>query len=339
MYKRFFIKFIALFLSAITIIFIICDRVIKNCDFVISTPRDRSNFNVYQWQEKKIEIAKKKSENGRKVVFVGGSSTLFGINTKEIENYYKIPMVNFGSHAGYTIIIFEDAKRILNKNDIVIIPLEYNGYTQSYQKHLRDMELEYIFLLRKDIYNKLPLEKKMDCMCFFINNLTNIKSPKTVKKIKEECLPDFESSYSLKYWNENGDNIFVRKQEKRKIDKIYNESKVSTKFYFAKKDMKYLKNKNSFLNSFIKYAHENNIKLYFIAPAFMINSKIDSPSGYNIKELWDYAGYDYLDNIDECFYDKKYFYDTNYHLTTEGAKLRTKQIIKLLDKYSIFKDF
>jgi len=35
-------------------------------------------------------------------------------------------------------------------------------------------------------------------------------------------------------------------------------------------------------------------------------------------------------------YDYKYFFDTRFHLTTEGAKLRTKQLIEDLKAWKEF---
>ena len=337
MYKKFFIKFIILFILILILLYLICDYVITNYDFVISTAGDRNHLNVKHWQETKIKIAEKKSEKGKKLVFIGGSSVLFGINAKEIEDYYKIPVVNFGSYIGYIYLIFEDAKKVLNKNDIVIIPLEYTGYTKKYQKSFTNQDLGYIFLFEKDLYKKFDPERKINCVRFFINKLFNIKPQKYAQNLIRESSPMFDTPYSIKYWNENGDNIAERKQIKEKIDKVYREKASNQNFYYTKKDMQSLENKNSYLNEFLKFAKENDIKVYFIAPTLLINPETIAPSRYNIKELWDYAGYDYLDDVEDSFLDKKYFYDTNYHLTNEGAKLRTKQIIKLMDKYSVVK--
>ena len=337
MYKRFCIKFIILVLILTAAVFALCDFAIKNCKFAVVNLNTHSFGAVYYkfWMQRKIEIAKNKSSQGRKVVFLGGSSTMYGINAKEIEDTFKIPTVNFGLHAGYPYIIFDAAKKILNKGDIVIIALEAPCYMAQCQSSLDDLEIEYLFQFDKGLYKNFDLKRKLSCIYYVINNLFGIRPEKTIKKIEQQTSPYFDNSYSIKYWNDNGDNIYEREQKDNNTGSTEKKVPKFNQKYFSKKDMMFLKNKNSYLNNFMQYAKENNIKVIFIAPALALDIPKEKIKYYNLKELWEYAGYDYIDNIEDSFYDKKYSFDGATHLTTEGAKLRTKQIIDLFDKYNV----
>ena len=40
-----------------------------------------------------------------------------------------------------------------------------------------------------------------------------------------------------------------------------------------------------------------------------------------------------ISDYQDYFYDREYFYDTPYHLTNEGAAIRTEQLIHDLERY------
>ena len=115
----------------------------------------------WYWINDTIKIKENIALNipGNKIVFVGGSATLFGVRTEDIEKELNIPTVNYGVHAALEIdYILERAKKILKPGDIVILPLEYNHLL--YDGSLNEVRTRFVLLFDKKYYNSLPLFRK-----------------------------------------------------------------------------------------------------------------------------------------------------------------------------------
>jgi hypothetical protein len=65
-----------------------------------------------------------------KLVFLGGSSTLFGIDAKQVENAIGTPVMNMGLHGGMSASrILSIGRDVLNPGDTVVLLLEYPHYS------------------------------------------------------------------------------------------------------------------------------------------------------------------------------------------------------------------
>ena len=65
-----------------------------------------------------------------RLIIVGGSNVLFGINTEEVEKSTGYKVINFGVHAGMDFdYIYYRLKKNIHKGDIVVMPLEYSYYS------------------------------------------------------------------------------------------------------------------------------------------------------------------------------------------------------------------
>jgi len=74
-----------------------------------------------------------KTEKSPKIVLVGGSNLAFGMDSEAISNYYDMPVVNMGLHAGIGLrFLLEKIKPHLKKNDILIIIPEYSHFYDTY---------------------------------------------------------------------------------------------------------------------------------------------------------------------------------------------------------------
>lgn len=70
--------------------------------------------------------------HGPRVLFVGGSGTLFSLDAETAQRRLRRPVVNFGSHAGLGLsYILDRAERVLRPGDIVVLAPEYELLTQT----------------------------------------------------------------------------------------------------------------------------------------------------------------------------------------------------------------
>lgn len=69
---------------------------------------------------------------GEKVVILGGSNALFGLDSTLIERQTHRPTVNLSLHAALPLAyMFADARSLLRPRDVVILSLEYGYYTTT----------------------------------------------------------------------------------------------------------------------------------------------------------------------------------------------------------------
>jgi hypothetical protein len=69
---------------------------------------------------------------GPRILVIGGSSSLFSFDARAAQERLKVPVVNFGTHAGLGLdYILERASRLLRPGDTVILVPEYELLTRS----------------------------------------------------------------------------------------------------------------------------------------------------------------------------------------------------------------
>lgn len=253
-----------------------------------------------------------------KILVTGGSNVIYGVKTYEFQKQFGIPSVNFGVNAGLEIdYILDIAKRNLKSGDIVILPLEYEHFHKT--KNLNQSRIAYILNYDRQYFDQLSSIEKL-------RYLTSISF--------DEFIMSFfanknEINYNSKTINQNGDETANFDQTKinafinRKSHDIAISETVFSESYGVEK-----------IIEFAKWCETNNIKLFL-----SWGSTIDFPV-YHTKQYQDYfdtmctyfrnKNINILGHPNDFLYDKKYFYDTNYHLNSDGMENRTNKMIKLL---------
>ncbi len=275
------------------------------------------------YHDKKTAYAK--SIQTKKIVFIAGSNTLYGINTSDIEKTLKIPVVNLAVNAGLNNdYIFYKAKEVLKTGDILIVPNEYEHLI--WNGELSTTKNEYILTYDRDYYHKLPLLEK-------IKIINSIPLKDIYLSMKEQYYFNDDAikkgkEITEKALNKNGDKMDKTGYYPDKIDKTGLGFPLKEKYIFLTKGLRKIVKFNT-------WCQDHNITLYMTFPN-TINFKEYQKQQY--KSYFNQLIQFYLDNNihylgypTDFLYPKKYFYDTNYHLNTKGADIRTKQLIKLME--------
>jgi hypothetical protein len=261
------------------------------------------------------------SINDKKIVFTSGSNSLYGMETNIIEDTLGIPTVNMAIHAGLkTDYILYRTKNILKSGDIVILPLEYQNYLWNGEEestrtgYILTHDKNY-FLTELDFYEQLSL-------------LLSVKPFDLGKSFKEkfQLLKEQEigKGYTSVTLNKNGDEtykngILSKKHEPFELQKSFIETKGLSEIV-----------------KFSKWCKKNRIKLF-----------ITFPNTINHTEYYKEPYTSYFENLISFFknndiyvigkptdflYSKNYFYDTNYHMNSIGAKIRTFEFLQILEE-------
>ncbi|WNJ19764.1 hypothetical protein [Pontibacter sp. G13] len=69
---------------------------------------------------------------GPRLIFVGGSNLLFGLDSEKISQTFKMPVINAGTHAGVGFrYMMEDVKPFIHQGDIIVLVPEYAHFYQK----------------------------------------------------------------------------------------------------------------------------------------------------------------------------------------------------------------
>ncbi|MGN0006198.1 MAG: hypothetical protein ACI37Z_09560 [Candidatus Gastranaerophilaceae bacterium] len=311
-YKTFFIKTFIIFLISIIVI---PTALIFWIDFMVghhnySKTADYVHFLITQKREKASEYDKL----GNKIVVVSGSNTLYGLNSKEIYEKTKLPVVNFGIHAGFEHYIFNEAEKILKSGDIVILPLEYSLYKED-SKTVPAQLAEYIVSYGKDYMKELTPIQKLGLSFYLIKLIITYHSL--------EAPPLDENT--LSQTNEFGDFI----ANKGIVPDIQNNRK-----YVQISQNIPTSNKNFSLYNFIQFCQKNNIKLYATTPCIYHTESFTEKEIQDfeiIKNFYKTNNVEFIGDYNSgTLKDEKLIYDFGYHANDAGQEIRTNELLKLI---------
>ena len=316
MLKKFTLYFILIFLLWLLILFIQASNPTKSTQWV---------FDVYN---KKYNIAM--SIKKPKIVVMAGSNALFGINSKMLENKFKMPVVNYGVNAGIDLpLILYLTKRILKPKDIVIVPLEYPLY--SYNAKPLELMIDYILSRESKLFFQLTLKEQL----FIIWNISwkRVSNGYFYKGGKVIKIGQYGIHHIDKYGDQTYSDI---KYKTSNMKNILNK--------FDKKPQTYGKDSNlnslgiKYLKEFVLLCKNRNIKVLFVPSTLMYNKsylkdKIESKFYNNLKNNLNQKGLLFIGNPYNYMQSKDNYFDTIYHLTTKARDIRTKRLIKDISQY------
>lgn len=292
----------------------------------------------------------------QRILVVGGSSTLFGFNGAMVEANTSFRFINYGTHAGLPINYHID--KIISQaknNDIVILPLEFSYY-------ISNTPIDNYAYIQKMIvwggdYRKY-IDKQHIILAFVKNDPTKILLENGGQLIRD----------ILKQQNITIENILDKKQNLTPINSIEDVVFVScqsfgwdgykyqslspTGDFCSQSGSSMLDSQHSYLSKDLQvssffiseykrlesFAKAHNIKLFLIYPPTMENPlfSLDDKETFtkieNLKQELAKHDIKIYGDFRDFHFDRKYFFDTAYHLNAEGANLRTYYFLKQLPK-------
>ncbi len=280
--------------------------------------------------QKKLQIAEKIKE--RKIVVVAGSNALFGIDSSMLSNAFHTPVVNAAVNAGIELpcTLFM-AKRFIGEGDTVLMPLEYPMY--SYNGEAGVQMIDFIFSRAFDCFWELTWKEQ-----FYIVWHASLKRVwEGYGKYMEK--PVTNGVYGAHHIDKYGDQTHTDLQNRS--DEMYKEvlQHIEEPEVYGSKF-----NKDAlgwmYLEKFVSWCKQRNVKVIFMPSTIMRSDSYKN----NTKEKWFYRhiaeevrnrGWIYIGDPYDYMYDKSMYFNTNFHLTDEGRKVRSRQMIKDLSGFNM----
>lgn len=272
------------------------------------------------------------SETQPRIIVIAGSNGLYGINNRILEQETGLKTINMASHAGLPLdYLMYRAEKYIRKNDIVILPLEYAYYgREGYE----DWAMHNLFYWGKSFLRDAPLWKQVTYLAriptdVFLKHFTANKLPED-KKLVKYGICNFQekeiifSAFGPKNLRSDGTfysgNTNVYKKNKR--------------YSFEIKDSRLQQ-----IAEYKKRIEDKGAKFFLTYPAMMKN-KLFNLQDINIQDSLNtfhtnLARFNLflICKPEDSYFERNYFYDTEYHLTNKGAMLRSANLGKCLQKY------
>ncbi len=254
----------------------------------------------------KMELLK--GTKSPKIVFVGGSNLAFGLDSALIKEAFSLPVVNMGLQRGLGLeFMLDQVNPYLNRGDIVVIVPEY------------------MLLTGEKFYYNLTYMIQAAALTDNWKSLAN----KPVFEIADALLKNNKAVLFYGYdldtrrygFNKEGDetaHLTLPNSDPLLID--YHEDTV---------------NKAAVLHlcNFMTKNTDRGVIPLVIYPCLEKNYYLQHASTIAaIAENLNNQGIKVLSKPQEFVYDKAYFYNSIYHLNSQGRNLRTNKIIQVLNE-------
>ena len=259
------------------------------------------------------KVERLRTRENNKIVFIGGSSLIFGLRSEEIEKATGYDVVDFGLYASLgTPIMMKLAEPYIKSGDVVVLAPEINEQTYSsyigYETALKCFEN-----MNYPVASFTPEEN----MKFFFHYFRFLID-------KGNANIELEAPYDRASFNEYTD-----------IDNEIVKNNILMDYYDATQMVvpsKELVN-NDFVdvvNNYYNKLNKRGAKLYFsFSPTNQLALNKEGLNEFN-EELANKLKCPILGSINDFTYHQYYFYDTNFHLNRAGTYLHSKTMSDLL---------
>ncbi len=265
------------------------------------------------------KIARLRAINEPKIILVGNSNLVFGMDSRKLQEAMNMPVVNLGLHGGLGNAFHENmAKLNINSGDIVIVcHSDYSDDDSIIDVPLAWITLEYHFdlwgILRPKDYPKFMRMFPKYWIGGLVKMLQEYFFPERYKLAKG-------ADYSRERFNEYGD--VIRDSSISLSEQTYTSGSVSLP---GINDI--CINRLNELNAFVK--RKNAVML--VAGYPICFGKYTPPAEKYIEfqeELASKLDCEVISDYTDYFFPPEYFYDSILHLNIDGVRLRTEQLIK-----------
>lgn len=257
---------------------------------------------------------------GKKAVFVGGSSCMFGVHTAQFEKETGIQSVNMAVSAGIPMKFYLDSiNPYLYSGDELFLCFEYGYYSYDWNM-VGESGLNFLLYQDNSILSKQPLNNLLKSIPDFVTlgwqNWENLVQ----EYIKNDLLSGY-GVYKKDCINVQGDMI-AHKDKKSENVPIMAESTT------------YSDNGTiSSLSEYIEELSSRGIDVYFVMQPTMTSMYENNSKSldYFVGLLGDIEGATVLGSPNDYVYENVDFFDTTEHLSYDAGVIHTDKIISFYE--------
>ena len=262
-----------------------------------------------------------------KVVFVGGSNVLFGVDSKKFSEINLQPALNFGCAAGMgPELILYHLDHFLNEGDTVVMRWEYGHYGFSRSGEVNLTYLNLLFGLQSNFKASLPPLDQFRL---------NLSIP--FAHVRKAFFTHFNLYVSPEIYRCNWiiDELGnIRNNIGNKLD-----SKIQLEPHSEILNFNGLSSDASdIFSQFIDHCRRKGIKILVSWPNILDHPRYhDSMKAKkcfrSIQDFWESKGIQVVGSAHDYMFPANLFYDTTYHLNSGGTEACTKLLAQQLGPF------
>jgi|GEM_PF-3514100 len=259
-----------------------------------------------------------------RIIFIGDSSLPFGLDAAVAESELGLPVLNMGLHAAFGMkFIFQEILPDIKEGDTVVMIYHYypseDDVNEGVVCHALDFYPEMYKRLQLDILTREKLKITCDLKRtrrFILNKAFGAPSVQEI--------PLSERQFDYKSWAMNDYGDFYNNLYKN----------LEIKFTPGYSNFKVVPQDDtiSLLNKYQKEYQKRGVKLLLIYPPFPQTSYNDNKEAITEFDrlLREETDIEVLNRPTDSVFPDNYFFNSDYHLTSDGKAEYTKNVIRLL---------
>lgn len=271
---------------------------------------------IGSWNEIVLVDLKKQARiaslSGKKICFVGGSNLSYGLDSYRVQEHFGLPVANLGLHAGFGMnYMLYEVNLYVNTGDVVVLVPEYNQFINYYGSSA----LADLFIQTKQ-WKNFPIYKEWTTYPSYF--CSKVFTPSLLKRKVVDEYADNPNGF-----NEFGDYILHLDQPKRMFPclPLSERPKVDQIHTFANE---------------VRKLRERGVHVIILPPSYALTSFNMSKSYIDeITSTLEGDSVPFVVSPSRYAFTDTLFWNTAYHLSAEGRRLRTDLVIADLDSIGI----
>lgn len=293
--------------SLICIVLLLC-LLYFSLVFAVFSPRYDESYNasLLDKEDRLLSIDEKK------IILIGNSNLAYGIDSEILEESIGMPVVNMGLHGGLGNRMLEQiAVKGIQEEDLVIVC--HSTYADD--NKIGDPELAWVtFENHKELWELIDKDDFVEM----------------IPALPQHCLKvTYLWASGQKYvlrdrysFNSYGDFALERNQNQGNYKESFSAPQINETCTIR-------------LNNLNKYCNEKGATM--LVAGYPIYTKDGIPDKTEIiafeNELRRVLDCEVISNFTDYMYSPEYFYNSVLHMTNEGARKRTRQLVKDIENY------
>jgi hypothetical protein len=258
-----------------------------------------------------------------RIIFIGGSGMIFGLDSPCIEAAFGIPVVNAGLHAGLGLrFLLDHVRPYIKKGDIIVVIPEYGVLSRGYSFN-PSTTAGLVFTDIQDKAKYFSIQDYADALRGFPSLAYEKVVVRPLTRLESSATPfGYPKSF---YWrdlfNSNGDYIGHLNDTKTLPPKELETYPVLITGNIAQSIV--------MLNEFAEYTNNRGARMIIGFPP-VVDSRYQKYEPIIVaiyRRLQRQVQAPILSPPSNYLYPINYFYDTPEHLTARGRKARTERLI------------
>lgn len=263
-----------------------------------------------------------------KLILVGGSASLFGLQAQRLQTELGMPVVNFGTHAALTpAYMFRTVRPVARPGDTILLLLEYELYVKG-RLEKDTVDLFYLdYILARD-----PAYLRERSFAEQITFAMYVPERRLKRGISNRIRPERKRDkviYNIANLNANGDQLNHRAQDRIPGTTQFDKLSLVLMNGFSGEPSAWPD-----IAEFCRWAQANNIRVLAALPPVLERPEYVAVEsiGRELQRLYASVNVPMIGktNLTERLLPQECFYDTIYHLTQEQAEIETMSLVRHL---------